>query len=172
MLNKFGYINNISYLYGMKEHPLHKGYFCNKDGEVFSNLKGSLKQLKITKLTTKKYGTVAIRGKRVLAHRFIAECWIPNPENKATVNHKNGNAMDNRVENLEWNTPKENIQHSIQTGLAGRDGASNPNATLTNKDVDKIYYLKSLGWRNSAIANEVGVTRTRIGQILKTGWRY
>ena len=62
---------------------------------------------------TKGYLRVHLPERRVFIHRLVAGAFLPPPSyNQTQVNHKNGNPGDNRVENLEWVTASQNLQHA------------------------------------------------------------
>lgn len=99
-------------------------YLISENGDVWSTR--SKKVIK-PKKTREGYFRVCLsaRGKRkdVLIHRLVAVAFIPNPENKPTVNHINEDKTDNRVANLEWATNKEQNIHGtrIQRAMKNTD---------------------------------------------------
>jgi hypothetical protein len=93
----------------------YKDYYISNQGNVKNNKTNRL--LKIQKSSG--YSMVGLNNikKRnsFLIHRLVAKAFISNPENKLTVNHINHDTHDNRVENLEWNTQKEQNEHNYNT---------------------------------------------------------
>ena len=102
------------------------------------------------------------------AHRLVAQAFIPNPENKLQVNHKDGNKQNNLVENLEWCTNRENQQHAWDTGLQiAITGEDHANSKLTQADVDAIRERFKAGEADFEIAKDYVVDSTQISRIRK-----
>ena len=93
-------------------------YQISNQGRIYNSNTGNiLKPIKMPKGYTKVNLHYDGNRKNYQIHRLVAMTFIPNPECKPEVNHKNGIKHDNRVENLEWVTGEENRKHAYDTGL-------------------------------------------------------
>lgn len=95
-------------------------------------------------------------------HRLIAMAFIPNPNNKPMVNHINGIKTDNRIENLEWCTSKENVNHAISTGLINQNGVNSINSRLTEKEILEI---RSLNLPHLEISEKYNISKSYVSSI-------
>jgi len=100
-------------------------------------------------------------------HRLIALNFIPNPENKKEINHKNGIKTDNRIENLEWCTHKENMHHAIKNGLINCKGESSLSSKLIEKEILLIRKKRKEGYTYEALAKQFNVHLVTIFRIIK-----
>ena len=101
-------------------------------------------------------------------HRLVAEAFIPNPENKPQVNHRNGNKFDNRVENLEWVTRSENQLYAVATGLK-KSGEDNYRASISNEQaawLRSVYRPFDKEFGAAALARKLGISQSAVKYII------
>lgn len=116
---------------------------------------------------------------KFLVHRLVAQTFIPNPDNLREVNHLDANKLNNRADNLEWVSSKENKRHAIALGLyenLGRNtpkGSKHPSSKLTETQVREIKKRISNGEFKRALGREYGVSDTLIRYICRgSTWKH
>jgi hypothetical protein len=119
------------------------------------------------------YYTVYVDKSNKLLHRLIAETFIPNPDNLPCVNHKDGNKLNNSVDNLEWVTYSENNIHARKMGLNPYNvlyGEQSRHHKLTQDNVDyirKFYKKYDPVFGGRALAKQFNVTESCISAIVR-----
>ncbi|CAG8483088.1 13038_t:CDS:1 [Acaulospora colombiana] len=141
------------------------GRIKNRNGRISegSILKGNgyiRANININGLSTKPY-----------IHRLVAEAFISNPENKPYINHKNGYRDDNRADNLEWVTPKENAERKVFPNR-GRGRSRKIVQKTLNGNVVQIWDSITLaGYALNISRNHISACCSRKRNITG-GWRW
>ena len=147
-------------------------YQVSNLGKVKSLKFGKEKYLSITKSSIGYLNTklqLNKKNKSFLVHRLVAETFIKNEFNKPCVNHINGIKTDNRIENLEWCTHKENTEHSLKNDLR-KTGCNHKQSKLSLKDIEYIrknYKEKDKKNGGYKLAEMFGVSRNCISNVVK-----
>jgi hypothetical protein len=142
------------------------GLILNKKGKIIKPFE-----------TTAGYRSVTLinNGKRrhCSIHRLLAQHFIPNPQNKPVVNHKNGIKTDNRLSNLEWVTQKENSLHAYhvlktinKNNFRSFKGEKHSNSVLNKEAVEAMRKLHSLSYSKSFISKAFKISTTQIRRII------
>jgi len=102
------------------------------------------------------------------AHRLLALAFIPNPESKPCVNHKDGDRANNSLENLEWNTSGENARHSVKRlGMSRFQGENNFASKLAEAEVKEIRaWWKTGDVTQASIAAQWGISFQHVSDIV------
>lgn len=100
-------------------------------------------------------------------HRLVATTFLPNPGNKRTVNHIDGNKLNNTITNLEWATHSENTVHAIETGLICQKYKSNPRPYSHKLTKAEEADIKLSSLTHAELARQYKVSETTIANIRK-----
>lgn len=121
----------------------------------------------ISQLMRRRYMSVHNSTSTYTVHELVLHAFKgPRPEGMQ-INHIDGNPRNNRKENLEYCTAKENTQHAIKMGLSpSQKGENNPAAVLTEDKVREIRLL-SKEMSQYAIAKRFGISRSLVGLVVQ-----
>jgi len=157
--------------------PNYSKYSASEDGKIYSHglRSGWLKPL-VDRNGYHRYRIIDSNGnkKSVYAHQLIASTFLPNPDNKKFVNHKDHNKSNNALSNLEWCTHLENIRHDWKMGTRRKlKGTETGSAIVDDNIVLKIRHLYKNGARQTQLAEFFGISQPTISQIvLRKTWRH
>jgi hypothetical protein len=167
-------------MYELKEIPGFENYFIDNEGNVFSNkLIGKSKKRNFKQLKTQMfngYSTVSLykesSQKSYFVHRLVALTFLGEPSSPdLVVNHKDGNKLNNVLENLEWVTQKENVHHYYSVLSPEKHKKEDESNSIKKEFEHKIICVETGVIFDSqvSVAKNYGVSRAAISKAIKNG---
>lgn len=156
----------------IKEIP-KDGYFVSDSGLIKRVYKNGKVVIKTGSIDAYGYCVFSYAFKKspLGVHRVVMNNHTIKPDWAQAINHKNGIKTDNRLENLEWCTYSQNAEHAYRTGLRG-SGELHRNA-MPRDIVHKVYEMKMQGKRQSEIAKELNLRRSKVSVLYRgIDWKY
>jgi hypothetical protein len=145
--------------------PNSKNYYVDVMGNVYSQYRKLNQNNQHTgyKTVTIRYKDGTVKSEYV--HRLVAKAFLANPNNLPVVNHKNLDKADNRVENLEWCSYKENSKHTWENNANRLDDGTAYWAKYTKQQIVRVCEMLSDGRRNIEIEKETKVSKSDVFMI-------
>ncbi len=158
---------------GLKEIPGYSRQYVSMDGRVFSARTGVLKE-KAMRLHNGYYrvnlrdDSFPVKTVAIPVHKLVLETFVGKRPSGYLCRHLNGNPLDNRLKNLCWGTPSENVRDAIRhkTAACLRYGEDALAAKLKFKDIKKIFSLYKNGHSQKEIADAFSISEHHVGDIL------
>jgi hypothetical protein len=139
-------------------------YFVSDDGKVYNEITG----VEISISRSDRYDKVKLQLNNKTytkaVHRMVAETFLESPLERKEVNHIDGNKRNNNVNNLEWVSHLENMQHAARNNLMS-SGYAHKSAKLSEKDVEEIRILFSEGVCDDEIVKKFGIGPGTVAKI-------
>lgn len=162
-------INNVEY----REIPGYPDYYAGYDGTIYSSKSDMLRNPNTDRDGYLQVTLYGIEGKRnsERVNRLVALAWLPNPESKPQVHHKDEDKTNNSVDNLAWTTSKENINAGTRTHRMSEKNRK-PVVLTSVTDGTKLYFSSvTEAMRNGYRVDHVlsGNNKTAKGYYVKYG---
>lgn len=163
-----------------RDMPGYEGSYQVSDmGRVRNIRYGAQRQIRLLNpyLNGKRYFRIRISRKgqmqNFLVHRLVMAAFVGKCPEGYEVNHKNGVATDNRLENLEYVTRAENMRHMAEVLKRIKFGEDRNDSKLTESNVIEIRMLRAIGMTLMEIASRYGVSAGTISSaVRRVTWKH